>query len=195
VAWQLDRFTAVIDELSGQGVEVPLRLLASSPLVLRFPETYLNAVDPGRVLYGVALVEDAPAPVSLRPAFRALKTRLIEVKEVAPRERFAAAAPFAVAAPMRLGVVPIGSADGLRSLHAGRVLVRERPAAIVGAPSLEHTRIDVTAVPGARVGDEVVIIGRQGHQEITPAEVAARHGLEPLHLAPAIGPRVARVYV
>jgi alanine racemase len=72
--------------------------------------------------------------------------------------------------------------------------VRGRAASLVGAPSLEHTRIDLTAVPDATVGDEVVIIGRQGDLEITPAEVAARHGLGPHHVATTVGPRVTRVY-
>ena len=96
---------------------------------------------------------------------------------------------------MRLGVIPIGSADGLSWLHAGRVLVRGRAVPIVSGPSLEHTRIDLTEVPDARVGDEVVIIGRQGGAEITPAEVAKQHGLGPHHVATTVGPRVARVYL
>jgi len=88
----------------------------------------------------------------------------------------------------------MGSADGLRWLHAGRVLVRGRAVPIIGSPALEHTRIDLTAVPDAAVGDEVVIIGRQSDLEITPAEVAARHGLGLHHVATTVGPRVARVY-
>jgi alanine racemase len=88
----------------------------------------------------------------------------------------------------------MGSADGLLWLHAGRVLVRGHAAPIVASPSLEHTRIDLTGVPGAQVGDEVVIIGRQGALEITAAEVAGRHGLGLHHVATTVGPRVARVY-
>ena len=95
---------------------------------------------------------------------------------------------------MRLGVMPIGSADGMSWLHAGRVLVRGRAAPIIGSASLEHTRIDLTGVPDARVGDEAVIIGRQGDLEISPAEVGARHGLGLHHVATSVGPRVARVY-
>jgi alanine racemase len=192
--WQLGRFTGVVDELEARGVRVPVRLLAASPFVLRFPQTYLNAVDPGRMLYGITFPGETP-PVPLRPALRALTTRVIAVKDLAPRERFAAQAPFPVTAPLRLGVVPMGSADGLRWLHAGRVLVRGRAVPLIGSPSLEHTRIDLTTVPDAAVGDEVVIIGRQGALEITPAEVAARHGLGPHHVATTVGPRVARVYV
>jgi alanine racemase len=191
--WQLGRFTAVVDELEARGVPVPIRLLAASPFVLRFPQTYLNAVDPGRMLYGITFPGEV-SPVPLRPTFRALTTRVISLKEIAPRERFADLSPFPVTAPMRLGVIPMGSADGLTWLHAGRVLVRGRFAPILGSPSLEHTRIDLTEVPDAQVGDEVVIIGRQGDAEITAAEVAQRHGLGLHHVATTIGPRVARLY-
>ena len=75
------------------------------------------------------------------------------------------------------------------------MLVRGRPAPILTAPNLEHTRIDLTSVPDARVGDEVVIIGRQGEAEITLAEVAGRHGLGPHQVATTVGPRVVRVYL
>jgi alanine racemase len=73
--------------------------------------------------------------------------------------------------------------------------VRTRAVPIVAGPSLEHTRIDLTQVPDARVGDEVVIIGRQGDAEITATEVAKRHGLGLHHVATTVGPRVARVYL
>ena len=192
--WQLGRFTAVVDELEARGVPVPTRLLAASPFVLRFPQTYLNAVDPGRMLYGITFPGET-SPVPLRRTLRALTTRVIALKELTPRERFAELAPFPLTAPMRLGVIPIGSADGVAWLHAGRVLVRGRVAPIVAGPSLEHTRIDLTEVPDARVGDEVVIIGRQGDAEITAAEVARRHGLGLHHVATTVGPRVTRVYM
>jgi alanine racemase len=191
--WQLGRFTGVIDELEARGVRVPIRLFAASPFVLRFPQTYLNAVDPGRMLYGITFPGET-SPVPLRPTLRALTTRVIALKELLPRERFAEVAPFPVTAPMRLGVIPMGSADGLLWLHAGRVLVRGRSAPLVGAPSLEHTRIDLTGVPDTRVGDEVVIIGRQGEAEITLAEVARRAGIGLHHIATTVGPRVARIY-
>jgi alanine racemase len=192
--WQLARFTAVVDELEARGLRVPIRLVAATPWVLRFPHAYLNAVDPGRLLYGMILSGETP-PVPLRPVFGALSSRVIALKELAPRERFAEAAPFPVRAPMRLGVIPMGSADGLNWLHAGRVLVRGQDAPVIGAPSLEHTRIDLTAVSGAAVGDEVVIIGRQGDRRITPEEVAARNGLGLHHVATTIGSRVTRVYL
>lgn len=193
VEWQLGRFTAVVDELEARGVNVPIRLLASSPFVMRFPQTYLNAVDPGRMLYGIPYA-DEKSPVPLRSTLRALTTCVIALTELMPRERFAELAPFPVKAPMRLGVIPIGSADGLTWLQAGRVLVRGRAVPIVTRPSLEYTRIDLTEVSDAAIGDEVVIIGRQGDAEITLAEVATRHDLALNHVGTTVGPRVTRIY-
>ena len=192
--WQLGRFTSVVDELESRGIRVPVRLFAASPFVLRAPQTYLNAVDPGRILYGIIFPGET-SPVPLRPTLRALASRVIALKELTPRERFAELAPFPVAGPMRLGVIPVGLADGMAWLHAGRVLVRGQAAPIVTGPNLEHTRIDLTGVPDARVGDEAVIIGRQGDAEITVAEVAKRHGLGLHHVATTVGPRVTRVYL
>src|SRR3989442_7452067 len=146
------------------------------------------------MLYGITFPGETP-PVPLRPTLRALTTRVIALKELLPRERFAELPPSPVAAPMRLGVVPMGSAAGLHWLHAGHVLVRGQAVPVLGSPSLEHTRIDLTGVPAAAVGDEVVIIGRQGALEISPAEVASRHGLGLHHVATTVGPRVARVYL
>ncbi len=192
--WQLGRFTSVVDELESRGIRVPVRLFAASPFVLRSPQTYLNAVDPGRILYGIIFPGET-SPVPLRPTLRALASRVIALKELTPRERFAELAPFPVTGPMRLGVIPVGLADGMAWLHAGRVLVRGQAAPIVTGPNLEHTRIDLTGVPDARVGDEAVIIGRQGDAEITVAEVAKRHGLGLHHVATTVGPRVTRVYL
>lgn len=193
VEWQLNRFTAVIAELEAARVTVPIRLLAASPFVLRFPETYLNAVEPGRILYGITYAGEE-SPVPLLQTFHSLTSSVIAIQEIKPPEQFAELAPFPVTAPMRVGVIPMGSADGLKWLNAGRVLVRGRPVSIVAKPSLEHTRIDLTEVPEARIGDDVVIIGRQGDAEITVAEVVERHGLGLNQVATTIGPRVTRVY-
>src|SRR5204862_345885 len=106
------------------------------------------------LMYPNALPEAVAGPVVLRPTFRAFKSRLVEVKDLTPRERFAAAAPFPITAAMRLGVIPAGMGDGVHRLNAGEALVRGRRVPILARPSLEHTRLDLTTVPDAVVGDE-----------------------------------------
>ena len=91
----------------------------------------------------------------------------------------------------RLGILPIGGSDGMVHLHAGEVLVRGRQARLLGEP----TRVDLSGIPQAQVGDDVVIIGRQGGEENSPAEAAEHQRSSPLALALEIRPSVARVYL
>jgi alanine racemase len=97
---------------------------------------------------------------------------------------------------MRVGVAPIGFADGLALLNCGAALVRGVRAPILGNLSLEHVSLDVTGIPGVEPGDEAVFIGRQGMDEITQEEVIARQpqGLPPASLAASVRETVTRVY-
>ena len=105
--------------------------------------------------------------VNLKRALVGLKSHLIQVKTVT-RTEFREQAPVPLRENMRIGVMPIGLRDGMASLSCGEVLVRGERVSVLGGFSLEHTRIDLTDVPGAEVGDEVAIFGRQGAAEITP---------------------------
>jgi alanine racemase len=192
--WQLDRFDGLLDDLDRAGLEVPTRLAESSVTLGRTSRPRLNAVDPGHLLYGFVPSGRESAPEGTRPAFAALKTRLLEVKAV-HRPGFREAAPIPLREGMQLGVIPLGRSDGLRSLHCGSVLVHGRRVPIIGRLSLEHARVDLTDVADCKPGDEVVVIGRQGAEEITPDEVAALHGLDGVGLALEVRPSVSRVYL
>jgi alanine racemase len=192
-AWQLDRFDLALDGLASEGIALPVRMAESSVTIGGERRARLNAVDPGHLLYGFRPVGRSDTPAGIRPAFASLTTRVIHVKQVS-RPAFAESAPAPLREGMRIAVIPLGRADGIRSLTCGEVLVRERRAPIVGRPSLEHTRVDVTDVPDCRAGDEVVIIGRQGAEEISFDEVAARHGLDGVGLVLEARPTVRRVY-
>jgi alanine racemase len=156
-----------------------MRIAASSRVMARFPSMVLEGVDPGRAVYGLPWPGDLEFQSALRPAFLSLCSRLLQVKRVtapvAPNH-----APFSSAGVERIGVIPIGRRDGLALLNCGHVLVRGSRAQLLGALALEHCRVDLTAIPEATVGDEVVIIGRQGREEITLADILAAQP----HLAP-----------
>ena len=192
LAWQHQRFVEVCNELARAGIAVPYRVLASSK-ILRLTGTSmaLNAVDPGAALFSSLLRAEDEACQPLRR----LKSRLIQVREVS-RSEFVAEVPFTIKPNMRMGVIPIGYSDGMHRLHCGEVLVRGERVAILASPALEYTRIDLTDVPGAAVGDEVVIIGRQGERRISPEEVVAKQfaGRES-DLALEVRASVARSYV
>lgn len=191
--WQLDRFDLVLDELARAGIDLSVRLAESSVTVGLGQRSRLNAIDPGHLLYGFVPGGRTVAPAGLQPAFVALRTRILQVKQVS-RPGFPDAAPMPLRDGMRVAVIPLGRSDGLRSLTCGEVLVRGRRVPIVGRLSLEHTRIDVTDVPDCRAGDEVVVIGRQGGEEIRFADVAAAHELDGPGLTLEVRPSVQRVY-
>jgi alanine racemase len=193
LGWQLDRFDRALDEVLEAGVEPPVRLAESSVTLGLERRPRLNAVDPGHLLYGFVPAGRAEPPAGLRPAFVALTTRVLQVKAV-ERPGFWPQAPVSVREGVRIAVIPLGRADGLGRLHCGEVLVRGRRAPIVGRLSLEHTRIDVTDIPDCVAGDEVVVIGRQGDDEIAFEEVAALHDLDGVGLTLEVRPSVARVY-
>ena len=191
--WQLQRFRDVVDELETQGVAPALRLAESSATLGIGSHPWFNAVDPGHLLYGLLPRGRTDRPAWLRRALVRVTTSLLQVKSVA-REEFASEFPVAAEHPSRIGVIPMGIADGLRALCCGEVLVRGQRCPVAGNMSLEHARIDLSAVPDARRGDEVVVVGIQGDQEITPAEVEKANGLGSAGLAIHAASSVPRIY-
>jgi alanine racemase len=104
--------------------------------------------------------------------------------------------PFPARAGMRFGVIPFGASDRLKQLTCGSVLVRGRRTPLLGSPAAEHARVDLTEVADAEVGDEVVIIGRQGTAEITLDEVCrAQGGVRPSDVTRNIPAGIPRHYI
>ena len=175
VRWQFGRFQSVLAELDAAGLAIPTRMTASSKTLVLVRDMYLNAIDPGHLLFGLDPGGVTHIDVGVRPALVALKSRLIAVRAFA-RTEFLDYAPFPVRDGLRFGVIPMGSSDGLESLHGGQVLVRGRRVGLLGSPAAEHARVDLTDVPDAGVGDEVVIIGRQGSEIISLEDVQHHQG-------------------
>jgi alanine racemase len=191
--WQLARFKEVVDTLAIEGVDLELRLGESSATLGTGSHPSLNAVDPGHLLYGLIPRGRADRPSWLRSALIGVTSRILQVRSVS-RHEFVSESPLVAEQPTRIGVIPMGSADGLRLLSCGEVLVRGRRCRIVGGMSLEHTRIDLSAVPEAERGDEVMVVGKQGEQEITPQEVEQANALGSAGLGVVAAASVRRVY-
>lgn len=195
INWQFDSYTSVCEELEDAGFDIPIKMVASSAVLGFSPSMSLSAVDPGHMLFGLLPPGPRTVDVELRPALHALKSRLIHVRKL-DRTQFVEMMSFAVRDGMRFGVIPIGLRDGMASINGGRVLIRGRSAPVLGPISLEHTRVDLTDVPDARVDDEVVLIGTQGERSISAEEVRERQGFGvKAELALAVRESVPRVYI
>ena len=194
---QIDRFAAVLDELAGLGVRPPLAHACNSAGLLAHPTARHDLVRCGLALYGVA-----PSPAladacsDLRPAL-ALKARVSLVKEVEAGEGVSYGLRFRADRPTVIATVPIGYADGVpwRLPGAGgEVLVGGRRRPLAGSVTMDQLMVDCGDDASVAVGDEVVLIGRQGAEEIGAWEWAARLGTIAYEVLSGIGARVPRVY-
>jgi len=149
-----------------------------------------NAADPGAALFDpLEPDEDSPHP------FHALKSRIIEIRTV-EEVPFPEEVVFDIRKGMRVGVLPVGYSDNIHRVNAGCVLVAGRRVPILEPASLEYVRIDLSGVPEALVGDEVVIVGQQGSERISPQEVMRVQGAaRVVDLAMDVGQFIPRVYV
>jgi alanine racemase len=128
-----------------------------------------------------------------------LTSRVVAVKGLRPGEGVGYGSRFRAQGPTTIAVVPAGYADGLdlRLEGRGQVLIRGRRAPIVGAVSMDMMTVDVSDLGDVTPGDEVVIIGRQGHetwQQIDVREMAAAIGTIPYEIVCRIGTRIERQY-
>ena len=140
---------------------------------LALAEARLDAVRIGGGLYGFDPFHGAGVrgPVELRPAL-ALKARLVGLRDLPAGAPVGYGGTFVCARQSRIGLLPLGYADGLPRARWGGapVLVRGVRAPVVGAVSMNQTLVDVTDVPGASLGDEVVLLGAQGGERIAAEE-------------------------
>lgn len=193
--WQFERFGRVVTQVRQHGLEIPIAMAASSAVLAVSRAMNLNAVDPGRLFYGLVPPGEALTDVEFRPVLKAIKTRLVQVKTLS-RTEFVELAPYQVQTGMRIGILPFGRADGLSRVTSGEVLVRGCRARLLGEVAIEHTRVDLTSVPDAQPGDEVVVVGRQGSHEIVVADVAKRQRfVGHVDLTLSVGSTLEKVYL
>lgn len=194
---QLARFAEVAHELRGAGIAVPLRHASNSGALLHLPEARLDLVRPGIMLYGYHPRGRQPAAdPGLRPALR-LRTGISQIQTVTRGESVSYGRTFVAPRDLRVATLPVGYADGVGRLlsNRGQVLIRGRRVALIGRVCMDMIMVDVTDLPNVRPGDEAVLIGRQGAEEISADEVAEVQGTISYEILSRIGPRVPRVYL
>jgi len=190
---QLARFRQVLDQLDRRGLRPPVVHAANSAALLTRDDVSFDLVRPGIAVYGLP-PDPAIAVPDLRPAL-AWKSQVAQVREVAAGDGVGYGHVWAPDQPSRVATVPVGYADGFRRGPATwrHVLVRGRRAPVVGRVSMDQTTVDVTAIPGVRTGDEVVLIGRQGTEDLPATTVADWLGTSCYEVVSEILARVPRI--
>lgn len=186
---QFGVFTRVIDALAAGGRSFAIRHCANTGAVTRYPEMRLDMVRPGIALYGAG--PDAAA-LGLRPVM-SLKSAVSTIKVFDPDTDISYGRTFRTAEKTRVGVLPIGYADGFFRGLSNRLSVQtaQGPAPIRGRICMDMTMVDLTGLPDIHVGDTVEIFG--GKQ---PVDLLAELlGTIPHELTCAVSKRVPRLYV
>ena len=194
---QLARFTVAIHAWSDAGLPRPRWIhAANSAAALRLPEARYDLVRPGIAMYGIAPGPDTPLSGRFRAALQ-LKTRIAQIKRVAPGESVSYGMDWVAKSETVIGVLPIGYGDGLRRGPRtwGGALIRGRRVPFVGRICMDMCMVDVTAIDGVRAGDHAVLIGSQGNDTITVEEVATHAGTSPYEVTTQILARVPREVV
>jgi alanine racemase len=192
---QLARFRSAVEALEGKGISLRYRHCANSPATLELAEARFNLVRSGILIYGLDPSPEVPRPRDFIPAL-SFKTMVALVKAVPAGAFVSYGATFQTERPSRLAVLMVGYADGFRRKpnNYGEVLVRGKRAPIVGRVCMDQTMVDVTDIEGVQVGDEVVLIGRQGAEEISAEQVADRLGTNNYETVATLSDRLERRY-
>jgi alanine racemase len=175
---------------------VPERHCSASASLLLDPEMNLDAVRSGLSVYGYRPAPWVGTEADLRPAL-SLRTRIARVQEVERGATVGYGRTWAAARPSRIALVMAGYADGFRRNLSNRahVLVGGRRAPVVGRIAMDMCMVDVTAVPGAAVGDVTTLIGRDGDERVDADELAALADTISWEVLAGIPARVPRLYL
>jgi alanine racemase len=192
---QAERFAAFDAMLKQRGIHIPLRHLDNSAGIMNFGCHY-EMVRAGIVLYGLyPSGEVDPTLLELRPAM-SWYSRISYVKELEPGREISYGGTFRVEKPTRVATVPAGYADGYRRSLSGRfyVLIHGKRAPILGRVCMDQMMVDVTDIPEAKAGDEVVLLGTSGNETISAECIAAAAGSFNYEQVCDLSHRVSRVY-
>lgn len=194
---QYARFTAMLDALAAHGIRPELRHCASSGATILYPELALDMVRPGIATYGHAPSEDAEGILNLRPLMT-VRTTVAQLREIPAGTSISYGRTYTAERDMRVAVLPIGYADGLLRGLSGKVSfrIRGKMARSVGRICMDMCMVDVSEIPGIRVGDEAALFGYDTDGTLLPCErIAQQAGTISYEILCGISKRIPRIYM
>ncbi|MCJ7663447.1 MAG: alanine racemase [Desulfobacterales bacterium] len=194
-AEQLERFSRTIEEMRRLAIDPPFCHIANSAALVNLPAAHFTLVRPGIMLYGSYPSPSLKDKVSLRQVM-SWKSRIADLKKLPAGYPISYGRTFITQRPSLIAAIPVGYADGYHRLFSnrGQVLIKGMRAPVVGRVCMDWTMVDVTAITGVEVGDEVVLMGSQSGHEITPEEMGGWIGTISYEILCSVGKRVSRIY-
>jgi alanine racemase len=193
---QIAAFNQVIAGLEANGFHDLQIHAANTAGAIRFPEAHYNMVRIGLGLYGIYPSEAARKIIDLELAV-GLTSRITSIQEFSPGDTLGYNRTFTAQRRTKAGIVPFGYDDGLpwQLSGTGQVLVEGRTAPIIGRISMDQMQIDLTDIPDASIGAEVLLYGTHNGHTLRPEQVSQMAGTIPYELLTRLGERVHRIYI
>lgn len=194
---QIQEFTRIKGLLNDR-LKGVLYHIANSAAVFSLKDSYLDAVRPGLALYGYSpfpdLREDTVV-AELRPSMT-VRTKILSIRRLKKGTPISYGRTFITTRESLIALLPVGYADGyMRSLsNNAYVLIKGKRVPVVGRVCMDLTMADVTGIDDVSTGDDVILMGRQGEEEITAWELAKRAGTIPYEIITSLGSRSRRIY-
>ena len=193
---QYEKFMDICNKLDKEGISIPIRHVSNSAAIIDLPNMNLNMVRAGIMLYGLYPSDDVDkGRVNLKQVM-SLKVKISHIKELPQGIGISYGLKHVTEKPAKIATLPIGYADGFTRMLTGKaeVLVKGIKVPIVGRICMDQCMIDVTDVENIHRGNEVILMGTDGVNDITIDEVAQKLGTINYEIVCMIGKRVPRVY-
>lgn len=194
---QLKKMKDFNDSLVKAGIDIPLKHVSNSGAIIDMPETFMEAVRAGIILYGYYPSDEVNKKnLDLKPALT-LKTKVCHVKELDKGMYVSYGRTYKTEKKSIIATLPIGYADGYsRALsNKGKVIINGHFANIVGRVCMDQCMVDVTDIPNVKVSDEVILLGEQGDLKYNADDMAKDLGTINYEVLCMIKQRIPRVYI
>lgn len=194
---QFTKMLSVMDTLKKRGIDIPLKHVANSGAIIDLPDTYLDAVRAGIILYGYYPSDEIDKNnLALKPALT-LKATITNVKTLEKDMYVSYGRTFKTSNETIVATIPVGYADGyLRKLaENGKVIIKGEFAPIIGRICMDQFMIDVTNIPDVKIGDEVILLGEKNGLKYNADDMAKKLDTINYEVTCMLKSRLPRVYM
>ncbi|MCE5193651.1 MAG: alanine racemase [Candidatus Cryosericum sp.] len=191
---QLRRFEKLLHQSAVEGIRPAIAHFSNSAGILTMKTAMLDAVRPGLLLYGLSPIEGVPIN-GLRPAM-SMKTRIVSLKQVPAGYGIGYGRSYLTYKTTVVGILPVGYADGYSRMLSNKasVLIHGKRAPVIGRIGMDQTTIDLSDIPDAKVGDEVILMGETANQRITAGDLGSLAQSISYEVLTTVGKLVRREY-
>lgn len=193
---QLERFNWFLERLEQKNIFIPIKHAANSAGILNYPQSHFDMVRPGIVLYGLLPSDEMQNTPEFKPVM-SLKAQVASVKHIPAGNSIGYGCSHKLDKDSVIAVLPLGYADGYTRhfSNTSQALVCGKRVPLVGRVCMDQIMVDITDVSGVAIGDEAVLLGKQGDEEITAEELANQAETINYEIVCMISHRVPRKYV